>query len=89
MLTLVSDQLSGQQLPDHLHCLFQHLQPFLGGWPAAAEDVLVERLACADAQGEPPAGQQRRSRGRLGDDGRMLAKQRAGDRCGDGQRGDL
>ena len=40
------------QRADDLDRLLEHLQPHVGLGPAVAEDVLVERLAAADAEAE-------------------------------------
>ena len=40
------------QRPHDLDGLLEHLQAHVGRRPAVAEDVLVERLAAADAEGE-------------------------------------
>ena len=58
-------------LPEPAHDLdrlLEHLQPHVGLRPAVAEDVLVERLAAADAEREAALEQDGRRRGRLGDD---------------------
>ena len=46
--------------------------------PAVADDVLVEVLAAAEAEGEPAVGEQLQRRGLLRDDGRVVAHRRAG-----------
>jgi MFS family permease len=82
----MGDELAGQQFPDHVDRFLEHLHAFLGAGPPAAKDVLVQRLPGADAEGEPAPGQQRRCRGGLRHDGRVLAQQRAGHRRGHRQR---
>ena len=57
--------------------------------PGVAEDVLVERLAGADAEDEPALVQHRAGGGGLGDDRRVDAHGRAGDRRGHRQPGHL
>ena len=49
----VVDGLARPQPADDLDRLLEHRQPHLGWRPAMAEDVLVERLARADAEEEP------------------------------------
>ena len=47
----------GAALPQHpndLDGLLEHLEPLVGLGPGVAEDVLVERLAAADAEAEVP-----------------------------------
>jgi predicted kinase len=44
---------------DHLHRLLEHLEAFVGLRPAVAEDVLVERLAAAQAERDAPFQQHR------------------------------
>ena len=46
--------------------------------PALADDVLVEVLAAAEAEGEPAVGEQLQRRRLLRDDGRVVAHRRAG-----------
>src|SRR5205814_9291930 len=53
------------QQADHLHGLLEHLQPYVGLGPHGAEDVLVERLAATDAEGEAAGQERRRCRGGL------------------------
>ena len=50
---MVADLVAAVQQPDHLDGLLQHLQAHAGRRPRVAQDVLVERLAAADAQREP------------------------------------
>jgi len=77
------------QQADHLDSLLEHLQAHVGLGPAVAQDVLVERLAAADAEPEAPLVHDRASRGGLRDDGRVDAHGGAGDAGGDRQLGDL
>ena len=63
--------------------LLEHLQAHVGLGPVVAQDVLVERLAGADAEREAAVEQDgRRGRG-LGDDRRVDAHRRAGHAGGD------
>ena len=80
MRAVVSDETAAEQLPDHLDRFIEHVQALFRRRPCRPEDVLVQRLPAADTQREPPAGQQRRGGGRLGDDRGMGPQQRAGHR---------
>jgi hypothetical protein len=48
----VADRIAAPESAHDLDRLLELLQPYVGLWPAVAEDVLVERLAAADAEGE-------------------------------------
>ena len=68
-------------LPERAHDLdrlLEHLEPHVGRRPGVAEDVLVERLAGADAEPEAAVEQDRRRRRGLRDDRRVDAHRRAG-----------
>jgi len=65
--------------PDDLHGLLEHLVAQADQRPAAADDVLVQVLARAEPQGEPPVAQQLHGRRLLRDDGWVIATDRAGD----------
>jgi hypothetical protein len=67
------------ELRDDLERLVEHLEPLVGPRPARAGDVLVQRLAAADAEEEPSFHQERGGGSRLSDDRRVDADQRAGD----------
>ena len=56
---MLGDQLAGEELPDHLDGLFQHVQPVFGGRPPGARDVLVQRFTAAHPEGEPAVAEQR------------------------------
>ena len=75
-------------LPQQAHDLdrlAQHLEPDVGLRPVRAEDVLVERLAAADAEVEAAAGHDGARGGRLSDDRGVDAQGGAGDAGGDGE----
>jgi hypothetical protein len=61
-----------------LYGLFEHLQAHVGGGPPVSEDVLVEVLTGADAEGEASPQHHRRRRRGLGYDGRMYTHRRTG-----------
>ena len=68
---------------DHLDRLLEHLDSLVGRGPARAGDVLVQVLACTEAEREP-AGQHRADGRRgLSHDRRMRSDQRAGDAGGE------
>ena len=56
----------------------QHVLPLRDGRPALADDVLVEVLAAAQAQGEAPVGEDLQRRRLLRDDRGVIAHGRAG-----------
>ena len=56
-----------EELADDPDRLDEHLLPDVGARPAAADDVLVEVLPRAEAEGEPAVGQDLQGRGLLGD----------------------
>ena len=65
------DQPTVPQGADHLHGLFEHHVPYLHRGPAMTENVLVECLAGAHSEDEPPVQEAlRRGRG-LGEDDRL------------------
>ncbi len=72
------DQFAAEQLADDLDGFAQHVLAAFDGGPALADDVLVEVLAAAQAEGEPPVGQDLHRGGLLGDDGRVIPHRRAG-----------
>ncbi len=78
VLAAVGDEVAGHQLPDDLDGLAQHVLPGRDAGPALADDVLVEVLAAAEAQGEAALGEELEGRGLLRDDGRVVAHRRAG-----------
>ena len=80
VLAVGGDEPARPQLPHHLDRLLEHLQPHVGARPGVAEDVLVERLAGADAEDEPPLVQHGAGRRGLRDDRRVDPHGRAGDR---------
>jgi len=61
------------ELADDRDGLLEHLQAHVGLRPAIAEDVLVERLAAADAEPEPAGHERRRRRRGVRDDAGMRA----------------
>ena len=65
--------------PDDLDRLLEHLVAHAGDGPLPADDVLVQVLARAEPEGEPPVGQQLHRRRLLRDDGGVIAADRAGD----------
>ena len=67
------------QGPDDLDGLLEHLVAQSGNRPASPDDVLVEVLARAEAEAEPPVGQQLHGRRLLRDDGGVVAADRTGD----------
>lgn len=79
VLTPEVDEFAGEQLPDDLDGLGQHVETPFDGRPALADDVFVEVLTAAQSQREPPVGEDLHGRGLLGHDGRVIAHRRAGD----------
>jgi hypothetical protein len=77
------------QVAHDLDGLLEHLQAHVGLGPVRAEDVLVERLARADAEVEAAAEHDCARRRGLGDDRRVDADRRAGHAGGDNQIGCL
>src|SRR5438105_15742112 len=63
--------------PHHLDGFLEHLEPLVRQRPAVAEHVLVQVLARADAEEESSGHHRRHGRGRLRDESRMLADERA------------
>ena len=86
MATPVGNLLAGPQLAHQRDGFLEHLQTHVGVGPRIAEDVLVERLAGADAEDEAALVLQGRRRRRLGDDGGMDAQRRTGHARDDRQR---
>src|SRR5258705_11343469 len=72
-------QLALPELTNHLDRLFEAVLALDDPRPAAAEDVLVQVLATADAEGEAPGQEARGGSGSLGDDRRVDARRRTGD----------
>ena len=77
MPAVVVGEVALPQLAHHLDGLLEHLQPDVLARPAVAEDVLVERLAGADAQGEPAVELHGGGRRGLGHDRRVHPHGRA------------
>ncbi|CAM5265636.1 hypothetical protein SMICM304S_02028 [Streptomyces microflavus] len=75
---VMADVAAVEEGADDLHGLFEHLQPYVGGRPAPADDVFVEVLAGAEAEPEPALGEDLECRGLLGDDGGVVAGGRTG-----------
>ena len=75
----VAGRIAAPESANDLDRLLEHLQPHVGLWPAVAEDVLVERLAAADAEGEVAVEQDLRGGRGLGDHGGVDADGRARD----------
>jgi hypothetical protein len=75
----VTYRIAAPESAHDLDSLLEHLQSHVGLWPAVAEDVFVERLAAADAEGEVAVEQDLRGGRGLGDDGGVNADGRAGD----------
>lgn len=66
-----------EERSNHFHGLFQHLQTNVGGGPASAHHMLVEVLAGAETESEPPLGEQLHRRGLLSDHRRVVSHGRA------------
>jgi len=75
----VIDGVTRPQRSDDTDRLLEHAEADISGRPTVPENVLVERLAGADSQGEPSAEEQRRRGRRLREDRRMDAHDRARD----------
>ena len=67
------------QGPDDLDGLLEHLVAQSGKRPPPPDNVLIEVLARAEPEGEPPVGQQLHGRRLLRDDGGVISADRAGD----------
>src|SRR4051794_4902811 len=79
MLAADVDVAAGEQRTDDLDGFLESLVTDVRRGPALSDDVLVEVLAGAEAEGEPALAQQLHRGGLLGDDGRVVAEGRAGD----------
>ena len=79
VVTLPVHDLAGEQFADDLNGLAQHVVAPRDRRPALTDDVLVEVLAAAQPEGEPPVGEDLQRRRLLRDDRRVIADRRAGD----------
>ena len=79
VLAVVPDDVAGEQLVDDLDGLEHHRAADRHLRPDPADDVLVERLAGAQAQVEPARIHGPEGRRGMGDDRRVVAEARAGD----------
>ena len=71
------DQAAGEQRANDLDRLPEHVLPLRDSRPPFADHVLVEVLAAAQAQGEPPVGEDLHGRGLLRDDRGVITHGRA------------
>jgi len=78
VLPVVRHQVAAVELADHLDRLREHVLADVDARPALPDDVLVEVLPGAEAEGEPAVGEDLERRGLLGHDGRVVAQDRAG-----------
>ena len=76
----VPDDCPAEQLVDDLDRLEQHRAADADLRPLAADDMFVERLAGTEPEPEPTRVHRAERRGRMGDDRRVVAEARAGDR---------
>jgi len=79
MLAPVGHVAARPQRPDDLDGLAEHFVSHSGQRPLPADDVLVEILARAEAEGEPAVGEQLHGGRLLRDDGGVITADRAGD----------
>jgi hypothetical protein len=86
VLAVVRHELPAPQLAQHLDRLFEHLAADVDRRPPRAGDMLIERLARADAQRELAVQQHTAGSRRLRDHRRMNAHRRARDCRRDGKR---
>jgi len=77
--TAMAERIAAPESAHDLDRLLEHLQPHVRLGPAVAENVLVERLAGADAEGEAAVEQDLRGGRGLGDYGGVDADGRARD----------